>query len=118
MNQTNGVVNANQLNGNSQEPVSKAQTVPLIIGGRDVLGAQTFTVHNPAGGEVWEASGASVEDATRAVEAAQAAFPSWSKTKPARRRDIFLRAAEIFEKRSFRAGKDPKAGDRRRGLIY
>jgi acyl-CoA reductase-like NAD-dependent aldehyde dehydrogenase len=75
-------------------------TVPLIIGGKDVVGSQIFSVRNPANGEeLWKAGGASVDDAVRAVEAAEAAFPAWSKTKPAFRRDIFLRAADIFEKR-------------------
>jgi acyl-CoA reductase-like NAD-dependent aldehyde dehydrogenase len=74
-------------------------SVPLIIQGKDVTTANSFTVRNPAGGDLWQANGASEEDAIRAVEAAQAAFPAWSKTKPAYRRDIFLKAAEIFEKR-------------------
>jgi len=31
-----------------------------------------------------------------AIEATQAPFPAWSKTKLAVRRDIFLKAAELF----------------------
>jgi acyl-CoA reductase-like NAD-dependent aldehyde dehydrogenase len=38
-------------------------------------------------------------DARRAIEAAAAAFPEWSKTPPAARQSIFLRAAEILESR-------------------
>jgi acyl-CoA reductase-like NAD-dependent aldehyde dehydrogenase len=38
-------------------------------------------------------------DARRAIEAAAAAFPEWSKTPPAARQGIFLRAAEILESR-------------------
>src|SRR5918996_4654039 len=38
-------------------------------------------------------------DARRAIEAAAAAFPEWSKTPPAVRQGIFLRAAEILESR-------------------
>jgi acyl-CoA reductase-like NAD-dependent aldehyde dehydrogenase len=74
-------------------------SVPLIIEGKDVTTAHSFTVGNPAGGDLWQAYGTSEQDAIRAVEAAQAAFPAWSKTKPAYRRDIFLKAAELFEKR-------------------
>jgi acyl-CoA reductase-like NAD-dependent aldehyde dehydrogenase len=38
-------------------------------------------------------------DARRAIEAAAAAFPAWSKAPPAARQGIFLRAAEILEGR-------------------
>lgn len=75
------------------------QAVPLIIAGRDVHGDNQFAVNNPDGRKVWDASGASVQDAVKAVEAAEAAAPAWSATKPAVRRDIFLRASEIFADR-------------------
>ncbi len=39
------------------------------------------------------------EDAARAVEAAQAAFAEWSKTPPALRQRIFLKAADVLESR-------------------
>src|ERR1041384_507149 len=39
------------------------------------------------------------EDATRALEAARAAFPEWSNTPPSVRRKIFLKAADIMERR-------------------
>lgn len=74
-------------------------TVPLIIAGKDVLGANRFPVNSPGGECVWDASGASVDDAEHAAKAAQEAFMTWSKTKPAVRRDIFLRAADIFRDR-------------------
>jgi acyl-CoA reductase-like NAD-dependent aldehyde dehydrogenase len=73
--------------------------VSLIIGGKDFEGSRIFPVKNPSGEVVWEATGASVEDAIKAVEAAEAALPAWAATKPAARRDIFLRAAEIFSQR-------------------
>ncbi len=72
------------------------------------MGAKRFTVRNPAGGDLWEASGASVEDAVKAAEAAQAALPAWSKMKPASRRDIFLRAADIFARRHSELAKIQK----------
>jgi acyl-CoA reductase-like NAD-dependent aldehyde dehydrogenase len=73
--------------------------VPLIIGGKDTQGSNIFVVKNPDGKAVWEATGASVNDAVKAVEAAEAALPAWAATKPAARRDIFLRAADIFSQR-------------------
>src|SRR5436190_8839926 len=39
------------------------------------------------------------EDARRAVEAAAAAFPAWSKAPPAERQRIFLKAADLLEAR-------------------
>lgn len=76
------------------------QAVPLIINGEDITTKSTFGITNPkTGQEVWQSSSASVTDAVKAVETAQAALPTWSKTKPAVRRDIFLRAAELFKKR-------------------
>lgn len=75
-------------------------TVPLIINGKDVTTDSTFAVTNPRTGEqVWQSSSASATEAAQAVESAQNAFPGWSKTKPAIRRDILLRAAELFEQR-------------------
>lgn len=60
----------------------------------------TFPVISPLTGKsIWSSASASQQDAINAVEAAQTAFPAWSKTKPAERRDIFLRAADIIEKR-------------------
>ena len=88
---------SNETNGTNG---TKSGTVPLIIGGQEVFGPQTFTVTNPASGEeIWEAAGASVKEATQAVEAAAAAFPAWSKAKPAVRRDIFLKASQLFDER-------------------
>ena len=86
-------------NGSANGTAKHFDTVPLIIDGEDVVGPNSFTVHNPAGGDLWQAAGASLKEVTRAVESAQAAFPAWSRSKPATRRDIFLKAADIFEKR-------------------
>jgi acyl-CoA reductase-like NAD-dependent aldehyde dehydrogenase len=80
--------------------------VPLIINGKQVTTDASFDVYNPSTGEVlWKSSTASVHDAVAAVEAAQAAFPGWSKTKPGYRRDLFLRAANIFEQRGKELGR-------------
>ncbi|EWY89730.1 hypothetical protein FOYG_07398 [Fusarium oxysporum NRRL 32931] len=82
----------------SAASIISGNTVPLIIGGKDISGPAIFSVINPENGkEVWKAGGATVSEAVKAVEAAEAAFPAWSKTKPSFRRDIFLRASQLFE---------------------
>lgn len=96
---SNSTANGDHENSNAI-PALAENTVPLVIGGKDIFGSKSFTVRNPENGEeVWKAGGASVQNAIQAVEAAKIAFPAWSKTKPAVRRDIFLRAALIFEER-------------------
>lgn len=76
-------------------------TVPLLINGKEVTTSTTFPVTSPSSHkQIWSASSASVEDAKAAISAAQTAFPAWAKTKPAARRDIFLKASEIFKSRA------------------
>ena len=63
-------------------------------------GGGTFETLNPFTGEVVaEVAAGGREDAARAVEAAHAAFPAWSKTPPAARQAIFLKAADVLEAR-------------------
>ncbi|KAL4922718.1 Aldehyde/histidinol dehydrogenase [Aspergillus aurantiobrunneus] len=72
-------------------------TLPLIINNESVVTDNLIDVHNPATGELlYPCAGASVDDANRAVEAAKAAFPGWSKTHPHERRAIISKAAEIM----------------------
>jgi acyl-CoA reductase-like NAD-dependent aldehyde dehydrogenase len=55
---------------------------------------------NPYTGEVFARVPAGKRaDAKRAIEAAVAAFPTWSHTLPAERQALFLKAAEILEKK-------------------
>ena len=55
---------------------------------------------NPYTGEVFgRVPSGKRADAKRAVEAAAAAFPSWSHTLPVERQTLFLKAAEILEKK-------------------
>jgi acyl-CoA reductase-like NAD-dependent aldehyde dehydrogenase len=73
-----------------------------FIGGEwaPAAGGETFGDIDPFTGEVVAripAGGG--EDARRAVEAAAAAFPQWSATPPAVRQQVFLRAADILERR-------------------
>ncbi|KAJ4299923.1 hypothetical protein N0V90_005170 [Kalmusia sp. IMI 367209] len=81
-------------------------TVPLLINGKEITTSTTFPVISPSSHkQIWDASSASLEDVKNAVAAAQAAFPAWSKTKPAARRDIFLKASEIFKSRADEFGR-------------
>ncbi|KAF2418002.1 salicylaldehyde dehydrogenase [Tothia fuscella] len=78
-----------------------ATTLPLIINGKETTTSTTFDVVSPSTGEtVWKCSSASKKDAIDAVEAAAAAFPPWSKSKPTYRRAIILRAADLLEKKA------------------
>jgi acyl-CoA reductase-like NAD-dependent aldehyde dehydrogenase len=73
-----------------------------LIGGEwvDSAGGATFDDLDPYTGDVVaRVPAGGREDARRAIEAAAAAFPAWSKTPPAMRQQIFLRAAEILERR-------------------
>ena len=63
-------------------------------------GGETFDDMNPFSGEVYaRVPAGSREDAGRAIAAAQAAFPKWASSPPAMRREIFLKAADIMERR-------------------
>lgn len=80
--------------------------VPLQINGKDVLTSKLFDVTNPTTGKIiHRASGASVSDALKAVEAAEAAFESWADLPPDQKRNIFLKAADILERRTEEVGK-------------
>lgn len=73
-------------------------TVPFFLDGKQITTETTFEVTSPNNGKsCWKSSSAGEEDALKAVESAEKAFKSWSKTKPAERRDIFLKAAQIFK---------------------
>lgn len=80
--------------------------VPLLINGKEIATETTFDVVSPVTNKrIWKGSSVSKQDAIRAVEAAQAAFPAWSKTKPSKRRDIFLKASDILASRAEEAAE-------------
>ncbi|KAK6523096.1 hypothetical protein TWF694_005994 [Orbilia ellipsospora] len=84
----------------SDVDVQNPITVPALINGTDVLFSSNFDVIGPhTGGIVWKCTSASPQDAIRAVEAAEAAFPIWSSTNPTERRRILLKAADLMEER-------------------
>jgi acyl-CoA reductase-like NAD-dependent aldehyde dehydrogenase len=75
--------------------------VPSWIGGREESGSSTFSVIDPSKGEpCWETASVSEQDAIRATEAAEAAFPAWSATKPIARQAILFKAATLMEERA------------------
>ena len=75
-------------------------TVPLLINGQEEYTPTTFDVTSPyTNTPCWTTSSATPQDALRAVEGADAAFPAWSSTKPNARRDILLKAADLLEER-------------------
>jgi acyl-CoA reductase-like NAD-dependent aldehyde dehydrogenase len=64
------------------------------------LDGETYDDLNPYTGEVFaKVSSGKRADARRAVEAAAAAFPAWSHSLPAERQAMFLKAADILEKK-------------------
>jgi benzaldehyde dehydrogenase (NAD) len=79
----------------------------LLIGGEWVTGGNgEFEVHNPYTGKVAStAASATPQDATRAVDAAAAAFPAWAATPLADRRAILERAADLMDERTAQFGR-------------
>lgn len=77
-------------------------TVPLLINGQEIHTSNSFQVVSPFEREclVWQASSATQTEALAAVHAAREAFLSWSTSKPAFRRDILLRVADILSENS------------------
>jgi delta 1-pyrroline-5-carboxylate dehydrogenase len=95
-----------EKNENDKAVPENIYVVPLQIGGKDVVTDSTFDVISPATGKLLhKCASASVDDAIKAIEAAQKAFPAWRDTLPAKKRDIFLRAADILDKRVKELGK-------------
>ncbi|KAJ7217684.1 Aldehyde/histidinol dehydrogenase [Mycena pura] len=76
-------------------------TVPLLVNGEHKISASTFPVNSPLSHKpLWSCSSALSTDVDAAVASASAAFPGWAKTKPAARRTILLKAADLFEARA------------------
>lgn len=91
---------SNGVNGSSKSPLTTSSTIPLWLDGKETTLSSTFDVTSPLDAKtLYKCSSASPTDALNAVTSATTAFKTWSKTKPSTRRDIFLRAAEIFTAR-------------------
>lgn len=80
----------------------KAYTVPLLVNGMEIYTSSVFQVVSPVDGTglLWQSSSVTQAEALAAVHAARDAFPAWSISKPAFRRDILLRAADILQTNS------------------
>ena len=77
-----------------------SSTIPLWLDGKEVKTSSSFDVTSPVDhNKLYSCSAASEDDALAAIASAEKAFKSWGQTKPAERRDIFLRAGEGFLKR-------------------
>ncbi len=71
-----------------------------FIDGRWVESAHTFPDSNPYDGElVADIAAGGRTEAEQAVAAAAAAFPAWAAASPGERQRLFLRAADIIERR-------------------
>ncbi|MCP5026917.1 MAG: NAD-dependent succinate-semialdehyde dehydrogenase [Actinomycetia bacterium] len=67
----------------------------------DAIDSDTFTVTNPATGEeIGQVPDGGADDARRAIEAADRAFASWSRTTAHERADILHRAWQLMMERS------------------
>ena len=74
----------------------------LLIGGDSVPASSGKFADDisPWDGEIYaRVAAGTAADITRAADAAEAAFPSWSKVGAFERREIFLRAADVMAKR-------------------
>jgi len=64
------------------------------------LDGEVYDDLNPFTGEIFaRVPSGKRADARRAIDAAVAAFPGWSHTLPAERQTLFLKAAEVLEKK-------------------
>lgn len=84
----------------SASKFDSSSTIPLWLDGKEITTSTTFEVVSPLDHKpLYKSSSASEQDVEAAVRAAEKALPAWSKTKPNQRRDIFLKAADEFERR-------------------
>ena len=79
------------------------QDYDLIIGGKKVSTTDKIVSYNPANKQevIGTVSKASRELAEEAMQAADAAFKTWSKVRPEARADILFKAAAIIRRRRF-----------------
>jgi acyl-CoA reductase-like NAD-dependent aldehyde dehydrogenase len=95
-------MSTNGTNGHAAKSTGfdSSSTVPMWLDGKEVTTSQTLDVTSPVTNKpLYTAAAATNEDALKAIDAATRALPAWSASKPAFRRDIFLRASEEFVRR-------------------
>jgi acyl-CoA reductase-like NAD-dependent aldehyde dehydrogenase len=83
------------------EPVARPWPTTHYINGRwSEAPERRFADHNPFNGEIIaEVAAGGREEAEAAVAAAHAAFPAWAAMPPGERQRLFLRAADIVDRR-------------------
>jgi len=87
-------------NGNTNANGAEPYAVPFWINGEEVCPEKNFDVVSPATVEVVHQCGSATDaEVKAAIESAETAFKTWKKTLPKVRRDIFLKAAEVMERR-------------------
>ncbi len=86
---------------NEITPIRLTGHTTHYIGGRwSAPGGRTFPDYNPYNGEVVaEIAAGGREEADAAIAAAHAAFPGWAATPPSERQRLFLKTADIVERR-------------------
>lgn len=86
--------------GKAQAAFNPSSVVPLFLDGKQVTTDATFDVVSPLDHKTcWKCSSASVDDVQKAVASSEKAFKKWSKTKPAARREIFIKAAQLLKQK-------------------
>lgn len=83
--------------------MTSTDSINLLIDGKAVAatGGRVFERRNPLDGSVASRAAAATPDDTRAaVDAAARAFPAWSQTPPAKRRELLVRGAHALEARA------------------
>jgi acyl-CoA reductase-like NAD-dependent aldehyde dehydrogenase len=86
--------------------VPASSGIEMIINGESRASSTNskFSVHNPLTGKfLYNAYSASSEDCIAAVESAHEASKEWREWAPSRRRQLFLKAADIFEQPEWQA---------------
>ncbi|KAK4128840.1 aldehyde dehydrogenase [Parathielavia appendiculata] len=79
---------------------AEGSPVPFFINGEEVHPERKFNVVSPASGKVVHKAASATETEVRAaLDTAAEAFKTWRKSLPRTRRDIFLKAAEVMERR-------------------
>ena len=82
------------------------RTYKHYIGGKWVASHKTFASYNPATGKALAYfQEGSAEDAEKAIQAAETAYPKWSKVPAPKRGEVLLKAAQIMRKEKERLAK-------------
>jgi acyl-CoA reductase-like NAD-dependent aldehyde dehydrogenase len=89
------------MNGTLSNRQATGHTTHFINGKWSAAGGRTFVDRNPFDGAVFaEVAAGGRSEAEAAVAAAAAAFPAWAEMPPRERQRLFLKAADLIEKRS------------------